>query len=249
MGARRIALDLDLAEGRLVVDGDPGPPPYLMGITLSGRLDGRPAEPAADADAEADVRVWIAPAQVLELGCDSTSDVSTRRRGGCRLRRMSAAHSRSAEPRLGLLRAPPVPHRSAPPGPETVRPSRHAVEQIFDIPWRRPVSTPIDTLSPDPLQNLSTRELETELLTLAGHVAAAQCRFLLLLAEYDRRGGWAGPELRSCAHWLSWRIGMSLRTASERVRVAHALAKLPRRDRGVRRLERSPTRRSAPSPA
>ena len=89
------------------------------------------------------------------------------------------------------------------------------------------MSTPIDTLSPDPLQNLSTRELETELLTLAGHVAAAQCRFLLLLAEYDRRGGWAGPELRSCAHWLSWRIGMSLRTASEHVRVAHALAKLP----------------------
>jgi hypothetical protein len=67
IGARRIALDLDLAEGRLVVDGDPGAPPYLMGITLSGRLDGRPAEPAADADAEADVRVWIAPAQVLEL--------------------------------------------------------------------------------------------------------------------------------------------------------------------------------------
>ncbi len=53
------------------------------------------------------------------------------------------------------------------------------------------MSTPIDTPSPDPLQNLSTRELETELLTLAGHVAAAQCRFLLLLAEYDRRGGWA----------------------------------------------------------
>jgi hypothetical protein len=58
-------------------------------------------------------------------------------------------------------------------------------------------------------------------------VAAAQCRFLQLLAEYDRRGGWVGPELRSCAHWLSWRIGMSLRTASEHVRVAHALAKLP----------------------
>lgn len=89
------------------------------------------------------------------------------------------------------------------------------------------MSTSTDTRSPDPLQMLSTRELETELLTLAGHVAAAQCRFLQLLAEYDRRGGWAGPELRSCAHWLSWRIGMSLRTASEHVRVAHALAKLP----------------------
>lgn len=89
------------------------------------------------------------------------------------------------------------------------------------------MSTPTDTPTPDPLQNLSTRELETELLTLAGHVAAAQCRFLQLLAEYDRRNGWAGPELRSCAHWLSWRIGMSLRTASEHVRVAHALAQLP----------------------
>ena len=69
IGARRIALDLVLAEGRLVVDGDPGPPPYLMGITLFGRLDGRPTEPTADGDADgdADVRVWIAPAQVLEL--------------------------------------------------------------------------------------------------------------------------------------------------------------------------------------
>ncbi len=33
IGARRIALDVVLAEGRLVLDGDPGPPPYLMGIT------------------------------------------------------------------------------------------------------------------------------------------------------------------------------------------------------------------------
>ena len=81
--------------------------------------------------------------------------------------------------------------------------------------------------SSSPLQNLSTRELETELLTLAGHVAAAQCRVLQRLAEYDDRSARAGPGLRSCAHWLSWRIGMSLRTASEHVRVAHALAQLP----------------------
>lgn len=63
IGARRIALDLVLTTGQLVVDGDPGPPPYLGGISLTGRLNGRPAEPAADAN----VRVWIAPAQVLEL--------------------------------------------------------------------------------------------------------------------------------------------------------------------------------------
>jgi len=78
------------------------------------------------------------------------------------------------------------------------------------------------------LQRMSTDDLEAELLTLAGHIAAAECRFLQLLAEFDDRKGWAGDGIRSCAHWLSWRAGMSLRTAAERVRVAHALQQLPR---------------------
>jgi hypothetical protein len=90
------------------------------------------------------------------------------------------------------------------------------------------MSHPEPTPTPDePLAAWSNRRIETELLGLAGHIAAAQCRFLQLLAEFDRRGGWAGPGLRSCAHWLSWRIGMSLRTAAEHIRVAHALAGLP----------------------
>lgn len=74
---------------------------------------------------------------------------------------------------------------------------------------------------------LSTPELEAELVGLAGHLAAAQCRFLLLLAEFDAREAWAGPGLRSCAHWLSWRVGMDLRTAREQLRVARALPTLP----------------------
>ncbi|MBV9011557.1 MAG: DUF222 domain-containing protein [Pseudonocardiales bacterium] len=74
---------------------------------------------------------------------------------------------------------------------------------------------------------LSTPELEAELVGLAGHLAAAQCRFLLLLAEFDARGAWAGPGLRSCAHWLSWRVGMDLRTAREQLRVARILPTLP----------------------
>lgn len=80
----------------------------------------------------------------------------------------------------------------------------------------------------DPTTVLSTRDLETQLLGLAGNLAAAQCRFLQLLAEFDRRGGWAGPGLKSCAHWLCWRIGMNLRTATEHVRIAHALTHLPK---------------------
>ncbi|MGH8964231.1 MAG: DUF222 domain-containing protein, partial [Actinomycetes bacterium] len=75
---------------------------------------------------------------------------------------------------------------------------------------------------------MSLPELESELLGLAGHIAAAECRFLQLLAEFDQRGGWVGDGICSCAHWLSWRAGMNLRTATERLRVAHALQQLPR---------------------
>src|SRR5918995_5668933 len=81
---------------------------------------------------------------------------------------------------------------------------------------------------PAPLEGTSTRDLESELLGLAGHIAAAECRFLQLLAEFDQRDGWAGDGIRSCAHWLSWRAGMSLRTATEHLRVAHALQTLPK---------------------
>jgi hypothetical protein len=87
-----------------------------------------------------------------------------------------------------------------------------------------PTTDPVTT---DPITQLSTDALRSELLGLAGHLAAAQCRFLQLLAEFDRRGGWAGADVRSCAHWLSWRIGMNLRTATEQLRVAHALRTLP----------------------
>jgi hypothetical protein len=80
---------------------------------------------------------------------------------------------------------------------------------------------------PTPLQTVPLHDLESELLGLAGHIAAAECRFLQLLAEFDQRDGWAGDGIRSCAHWLSWRAGMSLRTATEHLRVAHALRNLP----------------------
>jgi hypothetical protein len=80
---------------------------------------------------------------------------------------------------------------------------------------------------PTRLDGMSLSELESELLGLAGHIAAAECRFLQLLAEFDDRDGWAGDGIRSCAHWLSWRAGMNIRTAVERLRVAHALHNLP----------------------
>ena len=74
----------------------------------------------------------------------------------------------------------------------------------------------------------SIDELATEICTLAGHINAANHRFLVLIAEFDRRTGWSDGATQSCAHWLNWKCGIALGAARERVRVAHALANLPK---------------------
>ncbi|MDX6228167.1 MAG: hypothetical protein QOI76_1557 [Frankiales bacterium] len=71
-------------------------------------------------------------------------------------------------------------------------------------------------------------QLEADLLALASDLAAAECRWLHMLAEFDRREGWAGVGVVSCAHWLSWRCGLSLTAAREKLRVARALVHLPK---------------------
>jgi len=70
-------------------------------------------------------------------------------------------------------------------------------------------------------------ELERQICELAAHLAAATCRWLLLLAEWDERSGWAQVGSRSCAHWLSWRCSISPVTAREHLRVARRLRELP----------------------
>ena len=71
------------------------------------------------------------------------------------------------------------------------------------------------------------RALEREITELASHIHAATCRWLGLVAEFDRRGGWADWGCRSCAHWVSWRCGVALVAAREHVRVARRLEELP----------------------
>jgi Domain of unknown function (DUF222)/HNH endonuclease len=75
---------------------------------------------------------------------------------------------------------------------------------------------------------VSTPELVDEITTSAGHLNAAHARFLSLIAELDRRGGWAEWGVKSCAHWLNWKCGIDLGAAREKVRVARALPGLPR---------------------
>jgi hypothetical protein len=76
--------------------------------------------------------------------------------------------------------------------------------------------------------SVSTPELVDEITTLAGHLNAANARFLSLIAELDRRGGWAEWGVKSCAHWLNWKCGITLGAAREKVRAARALDGLPR---------------------
>ena len=49
----------------------------------------------------------------------------------------------------------------------------------------------------------------------------------MLIAEFDRREGWADGSTTSCAHWLGWKCGIDRGAAREKVRVARALEALP----------------------
>jgi uncharacterized protein DUF222/HNH endonuclease len=71
-----------------------------------------------------------------------------------------------------------------------------------------------------------THALGHQIIELAGHLNAANYRFLALLAEFDRRKGWHCGATRDCAHWLNWKCGINLGAAREKVRTAHALEKL-----------------------
>lgn len=76
------------------------------------------------------------------------------------------------------------------------------------------------------LAEISVDRLEEEITTLAGHLNAGTCRWLLLIAEFDRRDGWAAWGCRSCAQWLSWRCGVAPGAAREQLRVARSVAEL-----------------------
>ncbi|HQY71839.1 MAG TPA: DUF222 domain-containing protein, partial [Pseudomonadales bacterium] len=77
-------------------------------------------------------------------------------------------------------------------------------------------------------QTLPIEALEDEITTLSASITVATWRLLVLIAELDRRGKWGSWGLASCAHWLNWKCGIALGAAREKVRVAHALAGLPK---------------------
>ena len=91
----------------------------------------------------------------------------------------------------------------------------------------------IPTCSTDDLDRLGD-----EIAELSAHLEAATARLLDLIREFDTRRGWS-QGFRSCAHWLTWRVGLAPGAAREHVRVAKALGRLPRLAQALARGELS----------
>jgi hypothetical protein len=93
-------------------------------------------------------------------------------------------------------------------------------------------------LQPTPDNIAELDRLGDEIAELSAHLDAASARLLDLIRDFDARAGW-NTGFRSCADWLSWRVGMNPGAARERVRVARALGTLPNLAQALARGELS----------
>jgi 5-methylcytosine-specific restriction endonuclease McrA len=73
--------------------------------------------------------------------------------------------------------------------------------------------------------------LGEEIARLAARLNVATHRMLACIRAFDAAEGWHRQGAQSCAHWLTWRIGIDPGAAREKVRVARALGGLPQIDR------------------
>ena len=69
--------------------------------------------------------------------------------------------------------------------------------------------------------------LGAEITELCSYIYAATYQLLVKIREFDENEYWAVGGVCSCAHWLNFKCGIGMNAAREKVRVAHALAKLP----------------------
>jgi hypothetical protein len=86
--------------------------------------------------------------------------------------------------------------------------------------------------------NAELERLGDQIAELSAHLDAATARLLDVIREFDARAGWSHG-FRSCAAWLSWRVGLEPGAAREHVRVARALGSLPKVNEALARGELS----------
>jgi hypothetical protein len=82
-----------------------------------------------------------------------------------------------------------------------------------------------ESRSPDQLDALGD-----EIATFAARIDVAEHALITRLRLFDVHEAWGRAGARSCAEWLSWRIGIGIKAAREKVRVARALGSLPKID-------------------
>jgi Domain of unknown function (DUF222) len=79
----------------------------------------------------------------------------------------------------------------------------------------------------DDLSGVPLERIEAELVAHAEWEATGMARMLAVLGEFDRREGWHAWGCVSPQQWLSWKCGLGVVAASERLRVARVLPNLP----------------------
>ena len=82
-------------------------------------------------------------------------------------------------------------------------------------------------------RDLTTVQLEAlgdEIATFAARIDVAEHALITRLRVFDMHEAWGPAGFKSCAEWLSWRIGVGIKAAREKVRVARALGTLKQVD-------------------
>jgi len=91
-------------------------------------------------------------------------------------------------------------------------------------------NTPAVVVAHEEFTHRKSERLGAKITDLCSYIYAAEHRLLTLIREFDEQKGWEWLGFHTCAHWLNFKCGIDLNTARERVRVAHALGKLPKVD-------------------
>jgi len=98
------------------------------------------------------------------------------------------------------------------------------------------LSTPLAERYPAYAQS---EKLAAEITKLAAYIFAATYQLLTLIHEFDQHNHWERLGMASCAHWLNFQCGIGMHAAREKVRVANALAELPKMSERFKRGELS----------
>jgi 5-methylcytosine-specific restriction endonuclease McrA len=77
------------------------------------------------------------------------------------------------------------------------------------------------------MRPLAIEELDENIRTLCTRINAATYELLVMIREFEQRGGYLKYGMHNTVEWLAWRCDLTDATAREKVRVARKLGELP----------------------